>query len=454
MNKLFFALFFLFFSLTVFAQKSSENQMTRILFIFDFSNSMNAQWSQGKSKLDVAKKLFPKLVDSLDNVPNLQMALRMYGHQKPIPPQDCSDTKLEVPFDNNNGDLIKQMILNAKAQGTTPIANSLIECEYDFTDCSNCRNIIILITDGIEACDGDPCAVAMALYRKGISLRPFVIGIGLDVKSVEAFKCMGDVYNAYNEKTMAEVFSIVTTQATVPTTAQVNLLDITGKPIETNVNMTFYNQKSSSMLHNYMHTLNFKGLPDTITLTANLTYKMVVHTIPSVTLSDIKLKAGQHNIISAKTPQGTLLIEEQRGTKNRDVPILVRLGDEYLTLNVQKMGTSEKYLVGRYDLEALTIPRTKFFNVLISQSKTTSIFVPEPGITTINMPSLGFASLYIKEDNNFNWVMNLNDKQKIVLNLQPGTYMIVYRPKNGNKTSLTKVKNFDVESGLSSVVDF
>jgi len=50
--------------------------------------------------------------------------------------------------------------------------------------------------------------------------------------------------------------------------------------------------------------------------------------------------------------------------------------------------------------------------------------------------------------------MNLNDKQKIVLNLQPGTYMIVYRPKNGNKTSLTKVKNFDVESGLSSVVDF
>ncbi|MBK9638483.1 MAG: hypothetical protein IPO63_11975 [Bacteroidetes bacterium] len=43
--------------------------------------------------------------------------------------------------------------------GTTPIARSLEECGGDFPK-SQARNIIILITDGIEECNGDPCAVS------------------------------------------------------------------------------------------------------------------------------------------------------------------------------------------------------------------------------------------------------------------------------------------------------
>ena len=109
------------------------------------------------------------------------MALRMYGHQSPVPPQDCNDTKLEVPFAEGNASKIRQELRYVVPKGTTPIAHSLEMGGGDFPpDCDNCRNIIILITDGVEACDGDACAVSLELQRKGIILKPFVIGIGID----------------------------------------------------------------------------------------------------------------------------------------------------------------------------------------------------------------------------------------------------------------------------------
>jgi Ca-activated chloride channel family protein len=71
--------------------------LSRILFIFDASNSMAGQWD-GARKFDMAREVLFDVVDSLEEMSNVEMALRVYGHQSPVPPQDCSDTKLEVPF--------------------------------------------------------------------------------------------------------------------------------------------------------------------------------------------------------------------------------------------------------------------------------------------------------------------------------------------------------------------
>ena len=99
--------------------------------------------------------------------------------------QDCDDTKLEVPFAQGNGEQIRNVLSNITPKGTTPIARSLEKAANDFPECANCRNVIILITDGIEACDEDPCAVSRALQQKGIILKPFVIGIGLDKEFIK-----------------------------------------------------------------------------------------------------------------------------------------------------------------------------------------------------------------------------------------------------------------------------
>ena len=169
---------------------------TRILFIFDASQSMMGYWQKSK-KIDIARNVLIHMIDSLEQIKNVKMALRLYGHQRIVPPQDCSDTKLEVPFGDNNASTIRQKLRYVVPKGTTPIAGSLEAGANDFPpECDNCRNIIILITDGIEACDRDPCEVSYELQKQGIVLKPFVIGIGIDEGFKETFDCIGHYYNA------------------------------------------------------------------------------------------------------------------------------------------------------------------------------------------------------------------------------------------------------------------
>ena len=134
---------------------------TRILFVFDASNSMNAYWS-GERKIVLATKLLSQSLETLYGTADLELGLRAYGHgTKHIEgQQDCDDTELIVPIKKGTNLIVKQELGRLQAQGTTPIARSLEKAAGDFPSEPG-RNIIILITDGIEACDEDPCAVSM-----------------------------------------------------------------------------------------------------------------------------------------------------------------------------------------------------------------------------------------------------------------------------------------------------
>ena len=83
-------------SFSAIAQKKQE-PVNRILFIFDASLSMQGRWQSG-SKINIAKDLLSNMVDSLRNIENLEIGLRVYGHKSKFPPQDCEDTHLEVNF--------------------------------------------------------------------------------------------------------------------------------------------------------------------------------------------------------------------------------------------------------------------------------------------------------------------------------------------------------------------
>lgn len=146
-----------------------EEPLTRILFVFDGSQSMYGRW-QSDIKINIAKKLMSNLLDSLASFDNIQIALRVYGHQKVYPPADCNDTKLEVPFAPDNFVKVKNCIQGIIPKGTTPLAYSLSQTVNDFPPCDNCRNIIILITDGIEECGGDPCEASKLLQKHGVSM--------------------------------------------------------------------------------------------------------------------------------------------------------------------------------------------------------------------------------------------------------------------------------------------
>jgi Ca-activated chloride channel family protein len=82
----------------IIAQKPKEIPTVRILFVFDCSLSMIGKW-ESANKMDVSKSILSQTVDSLAQLPNVEVALRMYGHQYSVNPKpNCEDTKLEVPF--------------------------------------------------------------------------------------------------------------------------------------------------------------------------------------------------------------------------------------------------------------------------------------------------------------------------------------------------------------------
>jgi Ca-activated chloride channel family protein len=445
-------LFILFFS-DAFPQKKKDEspQLTRIEFLFDASQSMYGQWQSGP-KIDVAKKLMAQLLDSLRYVENLEIALRVYGHLKQFPPQDCDDSRLEVPFSKGNIPQIQHVIINLTPKGTTPIARSLELCGNDFPQ-SPSRNIIILITDGIEECGGDPCAISQALQKKGIFLKPFVIGLGLDPSLKKTFECVGRYFDAANETMFREALNIVISQALNNTTLQVNLLDENQEATETNVNMTFFDRFTGQIKYNYVHTLNSKGNPDTLVIDPLPVYKIVVHTIPPVSRDSIILTPGKHTTIGIDAPQGDLLLKFDGPAEYKKVHAIVRQHNQTYTLNVQEFNTQERYLLGKYDLEILTTPRIYLENVDIAQSKTTTLRVPRPGIVTLVSTYQGFGSIYLEDTKSMEWIYNIDDnvtKETIVL--QPGRYKVVFRPKNSKESVYTIEKVFSVVSGESSIV--
>jgi Ca-activated chloride channel homolog len=433
--------------------------LTRIEFVFDASFSMFGQWQSGM-KMDIAKKMLSSFLDSIKGVNNLEIALRCYGHQVPLRPErSCTDTKLEVPFNSNLSTsiaAIKERLKTIVPKGTTPIAYTLEQCGNDFpvASNSNVRNIIILITDGIEECDGDPCAVSLALQKKGIVLKPFVIGIGLDQTYLNSFGCIGKFYDASSESSFKNILNIVISQALNNTTVQVNLNDQVNRPTETDVDMTFYDEQTGIIRYNYVHTINNKGVPDTIVLDPIGTYKMVVHTIPPVEKKGIELTPGKHNIIAVDAPQGYINLKMTGSADNtKSTSCIVRKNGEMQTLHVQQFNAIEKYIVGKYDLEILTLPRILLSKVDVAQSKTTIIEIPQSGTVTISKPSEGPGSLYVEENNKLVWVCNLNNaSSQETINLQPGKYRIEFRPKNAKESIYTIEKRFKIESGISTPV--
>lgn len=453
MRYIYFILF-ISFSFFVAAQKKPAVKFTRILFVFDASKSMVAK-HQNTTRMDGAKNLFFKFIDSLSKDKTLLFALRMYGHTVKYPPGDCKDSKLIVPFGVNNVALIKQKVQAATPTGITPIEHSLTEAANDFID-NKTNNIVILITDGIEECGGDPCNARQKLMTKGIIFKPFIIGIGLTPEQIKTFECVGTFYDYDEQNTFSNITNIIQQQKLNKTSAQVNLLDVTSLPSETNVNMTFYDVGRKEYKYNYLHTLNYQNNPDTLYIDDYPTYKVIAHTIPPTESKEVKLSQGKHTIIAIDAPQGNLIVKRPNGIYNFNerVKCIVRKANEMQTLNVQLLNATERYITGKYDLEILTLPRIYVNQNVIEQSKTNTIEIPNAGVLQVKCLEAGDGCILVKRNNKLEWVCNLSSQTLQTYYLQPGTYVSTWRAKALKGSIYTVEKKFTITSDNQTIIEF
>ncbi len=428
-------------------------KVTRILFLLDASGSMMIPW-EGKPRWDVAKRLLAKMADSLNAYPNLELGLRVYGHQSPNAEQNCEDSRLEVPFAPKNAAAIKARLKTLKAQGNTPITYSLEQSAKDFPLDKTSRNVLLLITDGVESCKGDPCAVSLALQRKRVFLKPFVIGIGAEKDFGRSLECLGKYYNAAEVKTFQTVLNDVIAQTLAKTTVAVNLTDDAGRPVESNVNMTFVNNVTGQPEYNYVHYRDAQGKADVVDIDALQSYDLIINTVPAIRQANLPIKAGRQNVLSFKTPQGMLFLQPASITPNPyggAVQAVVRAAGSAATGVALPFGSRQKLLAGNYEVEILTLPRSTQ-RVAVRQDQTTAVSYAVPGTLNITSDLKGFGSIYkLNDDESQTWIYNLPESSsKLNLAMQPGVYRLVFRTANSNGSKFTDVRNFTVRSAQTT----
>jgi Ca-activated chloride channel family protein len=171
-------------------------------------------------------------------------------------------------------------------------------------------------------------------------------------------------------------------------------------------------------------------------------------------VDNVVLQRNRHNVINVKSAQGFLHFTLQ-GTISKTAAVdrikcLVHQPGNTQTLNVQKINSTEKYLIGTYDLEVLTLPRMTVKGVKIDQSKTTDVQIPAPGIFTMNKNFEAYGAIFVMEENKMKKIydLRLKDKQETIA-LQPGKYRLVYRSKYARTIHTTVDKEFEITSGGS-----
>ncbi|MEM7566999.1 MAG: VWA domain-containing protein, partial [Pseudomonadota bacterium] len=156
-----------------------------LLFILDGSGSM---WGQidGVAKITTAKQALTALAADLAGTTNL--GLMAYGHRRE---GDCGDTQVLLSTGQYEPRVIADMVEGVSPRGKTPIAASLLAAPQAFT-AGDRTSEILLISDGLETCGGDPCAAAASLRAQGVQTRVHVVGFDLTAEEQAALSCIAE----------------------------------------------------------------------------------------------------------------------------------------------------------------------------------------------------------------------------------------------------------------------
>jgi hypothetical protein len=163
-----------------------------IALILDASGSMNAKLAAGGTRLDAAKTAVAAFVEKLD--PKVRLSYRAYGHQSPTKEKNCKDTELLVDFNaaGANKDAVLAKTRDIKAQGYTPITY-VIELAAKDVAKEPGERAVVLVSDGKETCEGDPCAAAKALAAADAKLVIHTIGFNVDAAARYQLQCVARV---------------------------------------------------------------------------------------------------------------------------------------------------------------------------------------------------------------------------------------------------------------------
>ncbi len=174
----------------------SKSEGVSSIFILDASGSM---WGQinGKPKITIAKEVMTKLVSEFPQ--DGRIGLIAYGHRRK---DDCSDVQTLVKLGSGNQQAVLDSVKELNAKGRTPLTISVGQA-VELLRAEESASTVVLVSDGIESCDGDPCAAVKAAKASGVNFILHTVGFGMSKEDSAQLQCMakaggGEYFQANN----------------------------------------------------------------------------------------------------------------------------------------------------------------------------------------------------------------------------------------------------------------
>lgn len=144
----------------------------RAILVLDASGSMWAEVG-GRTKVEVARDAVDALLQNWN--PDQALGLIAYGHRRK---GDCADIELLRPAEDFQPQALREQVRALNARGMTPISAAVRQAAEQLKYTEHAATVI-LVSDGEETCEADPCALGQELERLGVNFTAHVVGFDL-----------------------------------------------------------------------------------------------------------------------------------------------------------------------------------------------------------------------------------------------------------------------------------
>ena len=157
----------------------------RMVLVLDGSGSM---WGQidGQAKIAIAKTVMADLIDQIPA--DFQTGLIVYGHRRK---GDCDDIEMLIPVGPHDPAAMKTRVQAISPKGKTPLSEAVRQAAQALRYGEE-RATVVLVSDGLETCDVDPCALAAELAMSGVDFTVHVIGFDISQEDQARLRCLAD----------------------------------------------------------------------------------------------------------------------------------------------------------------------------------------------------------------------------------------------------------------------
>lgn len=156
-----------------------------VMVVYDASGSM---WGQidGVTKIEIARDV---MADFLARWPqDTRLGLVAYGHRRQ---KDCQDIETLISPGMIDRPAFLEAVNQITPRGRTPLS-AAVEHAASELGYKDRPATVLLVSDGIENCAADPCALAAKLARQGVNFTAHVIGFDVNAQTQKQLACIAE----------------------------------------------------------------------------------------------------------------------------------------------------------------------------------------------------------------------------------------------------------------------